>query len=159
MVVVSISLLLLFWGIPAFSKWKSKHDVAGQMEMLYSDLQFARMNAYSQKVVSGAWWNNQSPFTSYQVRADATKNNSIDDAGDTQIGSKTVALKYSVTASPNQNSVSFDGRGFINLTVADPANPVNFYVASSNGSPVDCVSVSNTRIALGKWDGANCKAK
>lgn len=129
------------------------------MEALYSNLQFARMNAYSQKVVSGIWWNSQSPFNTYEIRADGNVNSSIDDAigTDTQIGAKSVAVSHSITASPNQNSVSFDMRGFLNLAIAaDSNNPVNFYIANANGSAVDCVSVSNTRITLGKWDGANC---
>ena len=90
MVVVSICAILLLWGVPAFSKWKTKHDVQGQMEALYSNLQFARMNAYSQKVVSGIWWNSQSPFNTYEIRADGNVNGSIDDAigTDTQIGAK-----------------------------------------------------------------------
>ena len=51
-------------------------------------------------------------------------------------------------------------RGFLNLAIAaDSNNPVNFYIANANGSAVDCVSVSNTRITLGKWDGANCNSK
>ena len=56
MVVVSITVLLLTWGIPSYSTWKKKHDIENQMVQLYSDLQFGRMTAYGSKVVSGVCW-------------------------------------------------------------------------------------------------------
>ena len=56
MVVVSITVLLLAWGIPSYSTWKTKHDIENQMVQLYSDLQFGRMTAYGRKVVSGVCW-------------------------------------------------------------------------------------------------------
>ena len=49
MVVVSITVLLLAWGIPSYSTWKKKHDIENQMVQLYSDLQFGRMTAYGRQ--------------------------------------------------------------------------------------------------------------
>ena len=114
MVVVSITVLLLAWGIPSFSTWNNKHGIESQMVQLYNDLQFGRMTGYGSKVVSGVWWGGGGSITSYQIRSDANNNGVIDDTGtDTQIG-PTVILKYAITPSVNQNSVSFDGRGFLN---------------------------------------------
>ena len=56
MVVVSITVLVLAWGIPSYSTWRTKHDIENQMVQLYSDLQFGRMTAYGRKVVSGVFW-------------------------------------------------------------------------------------------------------
>ncbi len=56
MVVVSITVLLLAWGVPSYSTWNKKHNIENQMVQLYSDLQFARMTAYGSKVVSGVYW-------------------------------------------------------------------------------------------------------
>ena len=56
MVVVSITVLLLAWGIPSYSTWNTKHDIENQMVQLYSDLQFGRMTAYGSKVVGGVLW-------------------------------------------------------------------------------------------------------
>ena len=53
MVVVAITVLVLAWGIPSYSTWRTKHDIENQMVQLYSDLQFGRMTAYGRKVVSG----------------------------------------------------------------------------------------------------------
>lgn len=153
MVVVSITVLLLAWGIPSYSTWKKKHDVENQMVQLYSNLQLGRMTGYCRKVVSGVWWGGGASITSYQIRSDANNNGVIDDTGDTQIGT-TVSPKYAITASVNQNSVSFDGRGFL-----DPANPITFSVSSAFGAAMDCVAVSSTRITLGKMNAGNCAPK
>lgn len=159
MVVVSIALLLLAWGMPSYSTWKKKHDIENEMVQLYSDLQFGRMTAYSDKAVSGVWWGGGTQITSYQMRSDANNNNTIDDSGvDTKIGGS-VKLAYALTLSANQNSVSFDGRGFLNTPGADPANPITFSVPSSSGAAVDCVAVSTTRIILGKMNGGTCAPK
>ncbi len=154
MVVVSICMLLLAWGVPSYSSWKKKHDIENQMVQLYSNLQFGRMTAYSGKLASGVWWGGGASITSYQVRSDANNNGVIDDTGvDTQIGAA-VSPKYAITPSVNQNSVSFDGRGFL-----DPANPITFSVSSTSGAAIDCVAVSSTRITLGKMNAGNCAPK
>jgi|GEM_PF-1563240 prepilin-type N-terminal cleavage/methylation domain-containing protein len=158
MVVVSIVVLLLTWGIPSYSTWKKKHDVENQMVQLYSNLQFGRMTGYCMKVVSGVYWGTGASIgttTGYQIKYDNSNplNNSIEDAVDVQIGA-TVLPKYAITASANQNSVSFDGRGFLN-----PANPITFSVSPDFGAAMDCVAVSNTRITLGKMSGSNCTPK
>lgn len=154
MVVVSITILLLAWGIPSFSTWNNKHGIESQMIQLYNDLQFGRMTGYGSKVVSGVWWGGGGSITSYQIRSDANNNGVIDDTGtDTQIG-PTVILKYAITPSVIQNSVSFDGRGFLN-----PANPITFSVSATQGAAIDCVAVSSTKITLGKMSAGNCAPK
>lgn len=154
MVVVGISVLLMVWGMPAFSTWKRKHDVENQVLKLYSDLQYARLTAYSQKVVAGVWWGANENFTVYQVRTDDNGNGNINDSlgsgGDTQVGA-TVTSPWTITASVDQNSVSFDGRGFLS-----PSSPMTFSIASTTGASVNCVSVSSTRIYVGKMNAGAC---
>jgi prepilin-type N-terminal cleavage/methylation domain-containing protein len=166
MVVVSITVLLLSWGIPSFSTWNVKHGVENQMVQLYSDLQFGRMTGYGSKVVAGVWWGTGAGITSqtggYQIRYDNSNPvaNSIDGpAAFVQVGN-TVLPKYPITVSANQNSVSFDGRGFLNsANPLDPANPITFSVSSTSGAAIDCVAVSTTRITLGKMSAGTCQPK
>jgi prepilin-type N-terminal cleavage/methylation domain-containing protein len=153
MVVVSITVLLLAWGIPSYSSWKKKHDIENQMVQLYSDLQFGRMTAYGGKVVSGVWWGGGTNIASYQIRSDANNNGVINDNVDKQIVA-VVSPKYAITASVNQQSLSFDGRGFLS-----PANPITFSVSSASGAAIDCVAASSTRIILGKMKAGNCAPK
>ncbi|MCE5333991.1 MAG: GspH/FimT family pseudopilin [Desulfobacteraceae bacterium] len=154
MVVIGISMLLMVWGMPAFSKWKQKHDVENQVLRLYSDLQLARLTAYSQKVVAGVWWGDEQEFTAYQVRTDGNSNGNINDSisstGDAQVGA-TVSSKWTIKASVDQNSVSFDGRGFLS-----PDNPLTFSISSTTGASINCVAVSATRIIVGKLNAGTC---
>ncbi len=155
MVVVGLSVLLLSWGLPAFSSWKNKHDIENQVLRLYSDLQFARMTAYSRKVVAGVWWGGGTSLGSYQIRIDGNNDGDVDDTlgTDVQLGA-TENSQWPITASVNQPSVSFDGRGFLS-----PDQPLSFRVSSSTGVSIDCVDVSTTRVIVGKWNGATCSPK
>jgi len=168
MVVISITVLLLAWGIPSYSTWNKKHNIENQMIQLYSDLQFGRMNAYGNKVVSGILWSNN--FSTYQIlyisQSDGF-NGTIDTGGSTVQGTTTVNLRYPVTSvalntttqqATNQQSVSFNGRGFLYTTYApDTANQITYYVTPSYGALMDCVQVSTTQIILGNWNGTTCK--
>jgi prepilin-type N-terminal cleavage/methylation domain-containing protein len=161
MVVISITMLLLAWGIPSYSTWKKKHDIENQMIQLYDDLQFGRMTAYGTKVVTGVYWGGGATFASYQIKYDANNNNEIDDNVDQQVpGTMIMNLKYAITSSlSTQTSVSFDGRGFMDPGNPNPASPITFSVVPSYGAVMDCVQVSTTQIILGKMNGNSCKQK
>jgi prepilin-type N-terminal cleavage/methylation domain-containing protein len=168
MVVVSITVLLLAWGIPSYSTWKKKHDIENQMVQLYSDLQLGRMTAYGDKSVSGVLWGGGASFTSYQIMYDKNNNGTIDNGAAQVPGTGAVTVKSDVgaiavatsPATPGQLSVSFDSRGFLYTANApDTATQITFYVAPSSGAAMDCVTVRSTRISLGKWNGAGCAPK
>lgn len=139
-VVIGLFLLMLSAGVPVYSTWKKKQDTESQIRKLYSDLQFARMKAYSEKVVYGVWWGANNPFSSYSVRRDTNG----DGVPDQDVYS--VALKLPVTSKASQQNITFDGRGF--ATVLN-----SLYINSGTNAATDCVSVSRTRIMPGKWNG------
>lgn len=158
MVVVSLCALLLTWGIPAYSTWNARHNVEGEIVRLYSDLQFARMTAYANKNPTGIYWNGASSITQYSIMTNTTVNATSIDSGATRIGALVSTGKYPLLPTPNQKSVSFDGRGLLYTGNSDdPATQLTFYVTPAYGAGKDCVSVSLTSILLGRWDGANCK--
>jgi len=160
MVVVSITVLLLAWAIPSYSTWKKKHDIENQMIQLYSDLQFGRMTAYGNKVVSGILWGGGASFNSYRIMTDSQNTGTIDN-GATQLGA-TVSVGSRVppiVPSATQQSVSFDNRGFLYTTTADSAPSVYFYVTPSSGAVVDCVNVTSTKITLGIMKAGSCSPK
>jgi type IV fimbrial biogenesis protein FimT len=152
MVTVSIVVLLLTWGVPSYSKWKKKHDVENQVVQLYSDLQFARMNAYTSKVITGLWWGSATSITSYSIRFDSDNDGTIDK--NLQTVNPYSAITYSVSGGGTPTSVDFDTRGFGPAT-----NSVTFSVAPNQGASVDCVVASYTRITLGKMSGTTCVQK
>ena len=136
-----------------------------------SDLQLGRMTAYGRKVVSGVFWGTGGTIpksttanpTPYHIRYDNSSplNNSIEDTG-TDVQIRAVAIKYPITVlvNPPQNSVIFDGRGFLSpIPPAATANNVTFYVTPSSGAAMDCVAVTSTRITLGKMNAGNCAPK
>lgn len=151
MVVVSIIILLLAWGIPSYSAWKRKHDVEGQMLGLYNNLQVARMTAYGRKVVTAVWWGSGASISSYQVKMDSDNDGTFNDAGDTAVGAS-VSVGTAITVSPAQNSISFDGRGFLNQAIS----PVTFSVATNTGAAINCLTVSSTRIMTGRMNAGVC---
>jgi prepilin-type N-terminal cleavage/methylation domain-containing protein len=160
MVVVSITVLLLAWAVPSYSTWKKKHDIENQMIQLYSDLQFGRMTAYGNKVVSGILWGGGASFSSYQIMTDTTNQGFIS-SNSTQIGATVhVGLKVPpiIAAPANQSDVMFDGRGFLYSSAGTPP-PITFYVTPSSGAAMDCVAVTSTRITLGKMNGGSCSPK
>ncbi len=174
MVVVSITVLVLAWGVPSYSTWRTKHDIENQMVQLYSDLQFGRMTAYGRKVVSGVYWGTGTNIpastpaipTPYFIRYDNSSplNNSIEDTGtDVQIGATATKYPIAVVVNPAQtlNSVSFDGRGFLSPAPnqATPPGSITFSVSSTSGAAMDCVAVTSTRITLGKMNAGTCAPK
>lgn len=153
-VVVAIGLLLMAWGVPSYSTWKKKHDIENEMVQLYGDLQYARLNAYTGRAVSGVWWGGGGlSIATYEIRTDTNSNGNINDSGtDTRLGNP-VVLKYPISVTNNQASVSYDGRGFLNT------GSVTFYISGSYGAGMDCVALSNTRISLGKMNAGTCSPK
>lgn len=153
MVVLAIFFLLLSWGVPAYSVWKKKHDVEADIGGLFSDLQFARMTAYSRKTITGVWWGTAATgFKSYRVRVDTNNNRSINDDGGaaSQLGTK--ATKFTIIPSAVQDSVGFDGRGF-------SLSSLTFRIDTNTGAAIDCVVVSDTRIIVGRWTSGVCKPR
>ena len=102
-VVIVIFGFFMALGSPAFSTWQKKHTVEDQIEKLYSNLQFARMKAYAEKVTWGVWWgattsSTTTSFNRYEIRRDKNLDGDITDANETNPQSA-VSLKYPVTGS------------------------------------------------------------
>ena len=142
MVVVSITVLLLAWGIPSYSTWKKKHDIENQMVQLYSDLQFGRMTAYGSKVYRGYGGEGTQHFNSYQIRSDADNDSDYrrnrhrpPDRGNCD----PQPVQSAITVNPpgTQNSVSFDGRGFLSPAAI---TSITFSATPSSGAAIDCVA-------------------
>ncbi|SMC19498.1 Type IV pilin N-term methylation site GFxxxE [Desulfacinum hydrothermale DSM 13146] len=151
MVVIALFTIILSMGIPAYSAWKTKHDIDGQTRTLYRNLSFARMEAYVKKDVAGIYWGATAGFSNYEVRVDSNGDGDIKDSADQKIMDVTSPYPW---GGGSGDSLTFDGRGFA-------ATGKTFHVSgvSVPQGVLSCVVVSRTRIRMGFWDGSSCQAK
>ena len=154
-VVIVLFGFMMALGAPSFSTWQKKHAVEDQIEKLHGNLQFARMNAHTQKVAWGLWWGapGTASFNSYQIRQDNSSplNGTISDAGDANPNFN-VTLKFPVLSSDNAGAVAFDGRGIT-------TNGTTLSVSPSFGASLDCIRVSMARTRVGRMNGGACVPK
>lgn len=147
-VVLVLIATLMSMGVPAYSSWKGRHGIESQTLLLSSDLELARMKAYTEKLPYRVRWGS-SPFSSYVVGYDANNDGDFDDAGDRVLLRRNLDQPLTGGAA---TSATFNGRGFCTaLTTVRPQ------AATTAGS--DCVVISRTRIKVGKWDGSSCNPK
>lgn len=151
MVVLVIFTLIISMGIPAFSTWSKKQKAESQISKLFSDLQYARMKAYSEKKAWGVYWGGSNPFSSYSVKKDANDDGDVNDPSGTDEIVSSVSLEQTISSNITP-SIDFDNRGLCN-------NNATLYVPASNGAANDCISVARTRLIIGKWDGSDCIPK
>jgi len=137
MVVIVIFGFLMTMVTPAISTWQTKHRAEGEIERLHSDLQYARMQAYVEKVTWGVWWGSgNNPFTRYEIRRDNYAQSSSN-------------LKLAVRSTNGTiGSITFDSRGFCNVKTT-------LQVTESHGASVDCLAISATRVRMGRWQWDN----
>ncbi len=144
MVVLFIMAFMMTLGIPAYGRWKSKHDVESQTYAVLGDLEYARFKAYSEKTDCRVWWGETNPFNSYRIQTDANGDGDYDDTGDTNTFK---SVRRPVT-SDGPSGINCNGRGF--------CEPGILRIASNTGAGIDCISITQTRIIVGKWSGGNC---
>jgi prepilin-type N-terminal cleavage/methylation domain-containing protein len=152
-VVIVIFGFMMALGAPAFSTWQKKHNAEAEIERLHSDLQFARMKAYVEKITCGVWWGTgNNPFSTYRIKCDnsTSPNRSISDSDDPNVGDS-ANLRSPIT-SGSIGGITFDARGFCNVSAT-------LYISESTGASTDCLKTSFTRIKVGKWNGSSCNPK
>lgn len=146
-VVVSLIILLMGFGVPAYSTWKKRNDMESQITKLAAELHQARMRSYVEKTVYGIWWGDTRPFSSFQLRRDANGDGDVDDLG-TDVVIQSFTCKFPVNSTNTTiKSIGFDTRGFT-------SDLTTLYVSGGGETTRDCLTVSRTRIISGKWNAA-----
>lgn len=147
-VVISILTILLGLSVIAFNNYMVNYNVEKQIKTLYSDLMGARLHAMNenrQYVVSLS-------SKSYVIAVDNNYDETYD-PGDIKIDKYSKGnLKYSFnwTAETNMFTFTIDGRGRISLLNGH----ISVDTPNSSESEYDCISISNTRIKMGKLVGS-----
>jgi Tfp pilus assembly protein FimT len=146
-VAISIVLILAIALGFQFQGWMSGYRVESQTKQIYSDLMYARARAMERNrdhFVTGT-------SNSYSIYEDT--NPAPDGDGTLQTGSDTLLPRYpkTVTYALNGiivgNTITFDPRGMIS-----PQGSI--YLTSTANADYDCLTITTTRIKMGKWDGS-----
>lgn len=151
MVVVGIIVILLSLATIAFHNYQVRYNVENEIKMLYSDIMGARIHALNENrpyVVEFT-----SP-TSYVTAIDKDKNGDYN-AGDTKVDKYSKDnLKYPLQwrFGGNTDRITLDSRGLVNRNGS-------VRIDLTNSAEYDCISISNTRIKMGKWDGTECQER
>jgi type IV fimbrial biogenesis protein FimT len=146
-VVAIVSLLATLAGVE-YTGWIRKYNAENQIKTLYSDMMEARVNAMQKNVqhifgLSGG---------GYTVCEDGNLDRSCD-AGKTVARLSKSDLKHTLTwaLSGGGDDVSFDRRGL---------SMVNGHISiDASDADVDCVTISASRINMGKMRGGACVSK
>jgi prepilin-type N-terminal cleavage/methylation domain-containing protein len=152
-ILIVVSIIGILCAISAMYAriWMTNANVEQQIQQMYADLVNARSRAMNYNRIHFVQLN---PVTSqYQIWDDTDPvpdgDGVLTPARDTLLLSTTTTIPLWVNPA-GLNLMQFDNRGVISGT--GTIGLTNTYKAA-----VDCITVSPTRIRLGRWDGvANC---
>ena len=184
MIVISIiGILAVALGF-TYSGWLGRYKVEKTTKDLYSDLMDARSRSMQRGRMYFADW---PTFNAYEIRED-TNGSGQNDAGDTVLPGFPKRVEYSVSVySVNTNIDDYTDRQLRSEALSNaetdfgdkgtlswpsmPAPPANsattgimFWMTSTYDADYDCLSMSQTGIAMGKWGtmttgGTGCREK
>lgn len=174
-VVGIISILVIVLGFE-FTGWQARYNVESQIKILNADLISARQRAMQknlQYMVQLA-----ADGKSYLICEDTNGNGVCDSPSETTNSSISQSLsknglRYQMNSDLGGATIVMNTRGMLMLSNGGAINDIDntapnkiwllnpdtgaFYSASD--VDYDCISLSTTRIGLGKFDGANCNVK
>ncbi len=154
-----MSTLLSIAAFPA-KAWLDKYNIETQTRSLYTDLMNARASAMQKKRAYFVILTT-SQYTIYED-IDPTAANpdkeAVDGDDTFEEADKLVMQKttqYPIVTLPTGTGFSFDREGLSSLT-----GTMHFDLTNSSAeSAYDCVTLSTTRILMGKWSGSGCDSK
>ncbi len=181
-VVAIIAILAVALGFQ-FRGWISRNNVESQIKQTYADFMSARQRAverdlpYPYLIVFTS-------LNSYTICEDSNGNGICDPAetapgttaGSISQSLSKSGLRYNINWPPSVsdggNTISIDRRGLMSPTGVDPSDPSNtswtamVYLTKTDGTSwgssevdYDCITISSTRINLGKFNGGACVIK
>lgn len=145
MVILGVLSLLV---IPGLRAWKTKNDVENTIKELYAVLNEARVLALTEKRTCGVSWDGN-VVQRVKMICDANEDEDILDATDEIKWEKGFDVKLNENFLANY--VLFDPRGF--------AVSLGTFMIEGTKADYDCITVSRTRIKMGKWENGTCAPK
>ncbi len=150
MIVVIILGILAALGIPGFIEWKRKIDVENATKELYSLLQEAKAKAFSEKRVCGLSWESEGVIQSFSFICDGNEDGDINKEDDELVLVKNFTVSFNENF--NEKICAFDEKGFFQ-------GLEGIFWVNNERADYNCVSVSRTRIKLGKYQNGQCQPK
>jgi len=163
--VVAIFGILLGIGFIAFRGMMDRYNVEKQMKEMYVDLMSARIRAMQRNRIHFVTFT-ATQYTVYEDTSPAPDGDGLFNAAtDSLIMQKSLMPNFPIARSPNPSQWSnasstsplqFNAKGLLDTSVTTTGT---VRVAVEKNGEYDCIAILETRNALGKWDGTQCKAK
>jgi len=157
-VIGVIGILIVVAGFE-FTGWVARYKVESQIKQLHADLMSARVRAMQRNVT----YVTELANNNYVICEDTNGNSVCDNPGETSMNvSQALSkmnLRYQLNWGLGANRVTMDRRGII-----APNGPI--WLVNDVGAvwpqgevDYDCIVLSDMRINMGKYDGANCQER
>jgi len=152
LVVISIvGILAVALGF-SYVGWQGRYKVEKTTKDIYTDL----MNARSMAMTRNRDYFADFPTTkSYRVMADTNDNGVADDAA---LATFPKTIEYAVN-SWTGGTIVFDKRGLMQPSLTPTGNTIRLTVPADVDADYDCIVIAQTRLGMGKWNGASCDVK
>ena len=146
-----IAILVVALGFQ-FQGWMGKYRVENQIKQMHTDFMNARARAMTMNrmhFVTGV----ANAYTVYDDTNPAPDGNgNLEIASDLLLPTYPKAVEYVINWTVPGNQINFDRRGMMGPTGG-------VHLTSTVDADYDCLAVSETRINMGKWNGASCVEK
>ncbi|MEC9492928.1 pilus assembly FimT family protein [Flexistipes sp.] len=129
LVAIAILVILLAIAVPNYNEWREKNSIENDVHKMYGLLSELRTKAFTEKMNVDFSFNGT--------------NDVLTASYDNSSASVNLQNEFEFVGS----DVSIDTRGTYSGSSIKP-------VSGSTISQVDCISVDDTRIAIGKWNGS-----
>lgn len=154
-VIAIVAILIVALGF-SYTGWMGSYKVESQVKQIYVDLMNTRARAM--QVNQMQFFSCTTPFKSYYIYADTDPSpdgdGSLNTAADTLLTGYPKKVEYPITWA--SGTLSFDSRGYISAT---GSSPWVLSVNTTNDADYDCISVTESRIIMGKMNAGVCGEK
>jgi Tfp pilus assembly protein FimT len=152
MIAISIIAILVVALGFEYRNWMGRYKVENQIKQIHTDFMNARTRAMTMNRMHFATIT-ANAYTIYEDLNPAPDGNgTLEIASDFRLPTYPKAVEYAINWTGPGNQINFDRTGMI-----APAGSV--HLTSTVDADYDCLTISQTRINMGKWDGATCVEK
>jgi prepilin-type N-terminal cleavage/methylation domain-containing protein len=146
-----IAILVVALGF-SFQGWMGRYKVENQIKQMHTDFMNTRTRAATMKRMHFA----TSAANAYTIFEDTNPapdgDGTLQTASDTRLPTYPKSVEYTINWTGPGNQINFDRRGMM-----APAGSV--HLTPTVDADYDCLTISQTRINMGKWNGATCVEK